>query len=506
VATDPVTLDPHALNAAPTALITRALYEPLVGRGRDMDIVPALALSWQQRDAVHWRFSLRTDARFHDGAPLTARDVVFSITRAATAMLSDYKVYTSGIIQVTAIDPSTVEIVTAAPDAVLPAKLTRVFVMSEAWSRAHGVADPLKPGSGAATADANGTGPYRLGSFVPGGAVELARNPGWWGWHGEPPAGSPDRVVYEVIPDGAARTAALLAGDADLVLSLPPQSLAAVAARRDLRVLKVPENRTIMVGFDHQGEQLRSSDIKGRNPFGDRRVREAVYRVVDSEAIRTKLMDGISLPTASIIAPSVFGFSASGDTRPAIDVNEARRLMTEAGYADGFAVTFDCPSNRYENDTQICAAVAGMVAKIGIRATPRVLPFPVYVAKMKAHDSDFFLLGWGTPTFDSLSTLQALLHSPSPTGGADGVYNIGNYRSPAVDAAIDSLKRASGEADRLSLMREVQRLAAADVAYVPIHTQMVVWGLKSGIDAAIRSDYQLDLSFVRLSATKPLRP
>jgi len=496
LSTEPVTFDPHSMNVGSTTLVNRSLFEALVGRGKDMKKVPELATSWSRLGPTRWRFVIRRDVHFHNGDSLTVGDVIFSLQRAASSA-SDFKIYTDGIDSIEQVDDSMLDIVTRAPDEVLPDKLTRVFIVSKAWETAHNWAEPPRPGSGKAghVDEENGTGPYRLVSGSgPEGRVEMVRFDRWWGRNAGR-IGNVRTVTYQSLPVAAARAAALMSGGVDLIVDAPPALVASLKARSDIKIVSSPENRTIMLGFDHRREKLEYSDAPA-NPFKDRRVRQAVNLAVDANAIRDGLMDGFSLPAGSLIAPSVFGYSKKTDARTPNDLVVARQLMKAAGYERGFSVTLDCPAHRYVNDQSICAAAAGMLSKIGISVNVNSMPLAMWYGKILRHDTSFYLIGWASPTFDGEVSLRALLHTPSPGGGADGAVNGGWYSDPSIDALIDGLGKAPDLAARAAMIDKALELAKEDVAYVPLHHQMLVWAMKKNVDAVLTPEGQLDVKWV----------
>lgn len=495
VATDAGTLDPHALNAGTTAAVTRQIYEALVGRDRDMAKIPGLATAWSLEEPTRWRFWLRTGVRFHDGAAFDADDVVFSIERIL-APTSDLKLFASGIKEVRRVDDLIVDVITDGPDPILPDKLTRVLIMDAEWSRKHAVQRPQDYRNREETyavRNANGTGPYRLVLREPDTRVELERFDGWWG--GSAPGGIKD-VVYLPIANDSTRVSALLAGDIDFVTEVPPQAQPALQRDPRVKLIEGSENRTIFLAMNQQAAELGDSDVKGRNPFKDVRVRRAVYHAIDIQAIHRQTMRGQSVPTGSMWAPSILGYALEDDVRLPLDRDLARRLLAEAGLASGFSVTLDCPNNRYVNDEHICVAVAAMLAQVNIKVRVNAQPFSAFIAKVQRRESSFYLLGWASATFDSLVTLQALLRSPGK--GADGSANFSAYSNPAVDALIDAIKTETDPARRLAMIRRAHRLHHDGVGHVPLHHQMIAWALRANVDAVIQPENQLDLRWVRV--------
>ncbi len=492
MATDAATLDPHALNAGSTTLVLRQIYEPLVGQGRNLEAVPGLAVRWSRIEPTVWRFHLRANVRFQDGATFDADDVAFSIARAK-AGVSDFRIYTSDIVDVREVGPLTVDIRTAGPDPLLPDKLSRVFIMDRDWAMRHNVEQPQdfsrRQASYAAT-HVNGTGPYRLVRREPDGKTELQRNPAWWGKND---SGIED-VLFQPIASDGSRIAALLAGDVDLVIDVPPQLEGRIRQDSGLKIVERTENRTIFLGMDVKRDELLYGDVKGRNPFKDRRVREAINLAVDAEAIKTRLMHGHSVPTALLWAPSVFGYAADEDRRPKVDVKKAKELVAEAGYPAGFGVKLDCPTDRYVNDRQICEALASQLARVGIRITVNALPFSLYISRLKKSDTSFYLVGWATPMFDAFATLNAFVHTPG--AGSGGVFNFGGYSNPAIDSLIDRMRFEPDAKKRYGQIREATRLLQEDVGYIPIHHQTIMWAMRANIDAAPPPENQLDVRWI----------
>jgi peptide/nickel transport system substrate-binding protein len=494
LATDVATMDPHALNAGSTTLVLRQVYEPLVGRGKDWRKAPALALEWSNPEPTRWRFRLRPNVRFHDGSTFDADDVVFSINRAGES-LSDFRIYAAGIVEVRRVDALTVDILTAQPDPVLPDKLTRILIMDRDWARRHDAERPQDFGkreASHAAANANGTGPYRLRLREPDGRTELTRSPEWWG-DDKPEI---EDIKFQPIPSDGPRIAALLAGDIDFVVDVPPELVDRVQKDARFRILEKPDNRTVYLGLDTARNELLHGDVKGKNPLKDQRVRQAMWLAIDARAIHSSLMGGHSVPTALMWAPSVFGYAAEDDIRPPVDHDQARRLLAEAGYPSGFGITLDCPVDRYTADKQICQAVAAQFARINVRVTANPLPFSVYIGKLRRFDTSFYLLGWAVPTFDALVTLQALMRTPGP--GGDGSGNFGRYSNPALDTLIDRIKIEGNATERLRLIRDAARLHKADVGYIPIHHQTIIWAMRADIDAVQPPENQFDVKWVTI--------
>ena len=354
------TSDPHSQNENLTNLFAQQVHDTLVMRDKKLAIVPGLALSWARLNDTTWRFVLRQGVRFHDDSPFTADDVVFSIERAQHPN-SLLRQYANLLGKPRRIDDHTVELVQADPNPVLLQHATLIYIMSKAWSAKHRVEQPLDFKSGQdsyAARHAMGTGPWMLVAREPDVKTVLRRNPHWWGKH----EGNITEITYRPIQSDATRTAALFSGQLDFVLDPPPQDVARIKAHPDLKVVEGTENRVVFFGFDQHRDELLYSNVKGKNPFKDKRVRQAVYHAIDIEALRTKTMRGSAVPTGGI-TPSILASNPDAERRLPYDPAAAKRLLAEAGYARGFEVGLHCPNNRYINDEEICVAVASMLAR-----------------------------------------------------------------------------------------------------------------------------------------------
>ena len=366
---DALTLDPHAQNEGPTHALGHQIYEPLIVRDNLGKAVPALAESWSiTTDPLVWEFKLRKGVTFHDGSPFTADDVIYSFNRARQPT-SDMKSLLSSVDVMTKVDDHTLRIKTKGPNPIFPSNLNNLLIMSRGWTEKHGagtVQDFKGKKDNYAVLNANGTGPYELVSRVPDVKTELKRNDNYWG-KGQVPLEITE-ITYLPIQSDAARTAALLSGEVDFVQDMPVGELEKIASNPKLRVNVGPENRSIFLGLNVGDPELKSSDVKGRNPFADKRVRAAINMTVNRAQIQKVTMRGQSLPTGTIVPPGVNGYTKELDIIPAADPAKAKALMAEAGFADGFTVTFNCPNDRYVNDEAICKAIATQLATIGIKA------------------------------------------------------------------------------------------------------------------------------------------
>jgi peptide/nickel transport system substrate-binding protein len=492
---DAGSLDPHAFNEGMTNSINGHIYELLGSRERDGTIGPRLATRWTVVEPTVWRFELRRGVSFSDGTPFTAADVVFSIERAQQPT-SQQAFFARKLGQPVAVDAHTVELRLPAPNPLLLEHQLNVLIMSRAWAQANGSlkVPEFKTGQEAPSSrSAMGTGPYLLKSREAGVRTVLVRNPNWWGTF----VGNVDEVVFTPIGNEATRTAALLSGGIDFTHEIPTHDLGRLADAPDVKLWSGVENRVLFFGMDQARDELLYASVKGRNPFKDRRVREALYRAIDAEAIRTKIMRGQSRPTACM-APAAAGCAAAElEHRPVADLPLARRLLAEAGYPDGFSVTLDCPNDRYVNDQAICVAVAAMLGRIGVRVKVDSRPKSLYFQKVDRRDTSFFLLGWGGGTIDAQSVLDPLIHSfdAKTQKGGD---NHGGIADSEIDELIDAAGVEMESTRRNALLAAALRRLHDQVYVVPLHRQMLTWAARRGVTPVVMPDNGVRLHWVRI--------
>ena len=486
---DVQTMDPHALAETMTLSFQGNIYEGLVRRDARMRLVGALAKSWENVKPRIWRFYLRRNIKFHDGSAFQADDVKFSVERASSKS-SGMRGAASVMGRVRIVDPFTIDIETPQPNPVLPQQIELIYMMDRQWSRRHGAAAVAAIGREGETSfthlHANGTGPFMLKDRQPGTKTVLVRHRGYWGEI----AGNVDVAEFTPIANDATRVAALISGNVDMAYPIPVQDWATLQGSEKVTPLTGPEVRTIFLGFDQVRDELRGSDIKGRNPFKDVRVRKAFAHAIDVDAINLKVMRGTAVPAGLMVAPQINGFSAALNSRPAYDPIKAKGLLRAAGYGQGFEVTLDCPSDRYVNDERICRAIATMLARVNVRVKLLAQTKAKFFAKILAHngyDTSFFLLGWTPSTFDSHNPIASVM---SCRGQGDGLgqFNIGGYCNPRINQLAASIQAETDPARRQALIDEAFKIHKAEVGHIPLHQQPLSWGVSSRTSVVQRPD------------------
>ena len=475
---DILSLDPHSLNESLQLNVMANVYETLIGRNKDQSLAPLLAASWRQVSTTVWRFELRKNVQFHDGKPLSPDDVIFSFARAAGES-SDVKSNTQEIKEVRRVGENAIEIETKFPFPTLPEALTELLIVSRKWSEENGAVVPVDRRTGVentASFRANGTGPYRVRERQPNVRTVFFRNATYWGKI----EGNAQEIVFVPIADPAARVNALLSGDVDVAEPIPVAEVSRVNSSAVARVVAGPELRTVFLGMDQARSELLYSNIKGKNPFKDKRVRQAFYQAIDIAGIQRNVMRGASRPTALLVGPGVNGWTAEQDKRLPFDPETSRKLLAEAGYANNFEVTLNCPSDRYVADRQICEAVAANLGKVGVKVNLAIEGKRTYFPKVLRRDTSFYLLGWTPSSLDAHDALEALTGCPDAAGS--GMSNLGGYCNPQLDALVDRIRSEADKSRRDALIREALALHADDIGTLPLHQQALAWGVSKKVE------------------------
>jgi peptide/nickel transport system substrate-binding protein len=487
---DMQTTDPHSQNENLTNNINSLIYDTLVMRDKKLDIMPGLAESWTQTSPSTWRFKLRQGVKFHDGTPFTADDVVFTFERARsdTSQLRAYA-NASGIPK--RIDDLTVEFTTAGPNPIELEHIATIYVMSRAWCEKNRATKPqnfTQKEDMVTAREANGTGAYSLVTRQPDVKTVLKKNPDWWGIKAGLFEGNADEVVYTPIVSDATRVAALMSGEVDLVNDPPPQDVPRLAQTSGIKVLEGTENRIVFIGMDQKRDELLYSNVKGKNPFKDKRVRQALYQAIDIDAIQKTTMRGLSQPSGALL-PSPAMSTPEIEKRLPYDKEGAKKLLAEAGYPNGFEVTLDCPNNRYVNDDKICQALAAMWSQIGVATSVNAMPRAKYFPKLEQLDTSLYMLGWGGGATDAIFVLQPVLMTWS--GKGDGDYNYGRYSNPKLDELTARVKTDMNPTQRLQEIREALLAHNAEINHLPLHRQVIPWATRSNVTAVHRADNQV---------------
>ena len=485
------TMDIHSQNSALGNGIHGAVYESLVMfNSRTLKVEPVLATSWQQVSPTQMRFKLRQGVKFSDGSPMTADDVVYSLQRAMSKT-STYAIYTQGMDRIAKVDGETIDIFLKNPNPVLLNQLTELRVMSRAWAEKHnsvepkdirGRKKPFPPRPAMAPA------PFVPKDGVPDKKIVFTANPHWW--NAGKVDGNVTEITYTPIKSEATRIAALLSGEVDMVRDTSIQDLARIKANPQLKVMEMVENRTVYLALDQFRDELPGSNIKGKNPLKDLRVRKALYQAIDIQSIQRVVLRGLAQPTGTLIANQVNGWTKKADVRYPYDPKAAQKLLADAGYPNGFEVDFACSAGRYINDEQLCQAITSHWAKVGVKAKLRSLPFATYFPMIQRNEASIYLLGWGVPTFDAFYSLQSLVRSPG--AGGDGNFNLGRFSDPQMDALIERVKKETDAPTRNALIEQALIKEHELVSHIPLYNQVIPWAGTKKVEIIHRADNRID--------------
>lgn len=474
-------IDPHFYNASPNNSIAMQVFDRLTERTAGGQLVPGLAESWEATGEAEWTFKLRTGVKWHDGKPLTADDVVFTLGRAADVPNSPggFGGFMRAIASAEAADELTVVVKTKGPAPSLPGDLANIAIVSR------------HAGEGATTADYNsgkaaiGTGAFRFVAFKQGDQVSLERNPDWWGhkvaW---------DRVSYRMVPNAGGRTAALLAGDVDMIDTPPAADIARLSSTAGVSVVTTPGLRVIYLapsvfGLDKQkfvsgpnGEALTD------NPLKDVRVRRALSISINREAIVSRIMENTAIASAQWLPKGAYSYVDGLDV-PQPDPATAKALLAEAGYPEGFRITLHVPNDRYPNAPAVAQAIAQMWTRIGVATTVEALPWTTYSANMESYAVK--LLGLGNATFDASSMLINVIGTKDEKRRL-GASNETGYSNPDLDKLTADATTIPAPDAREAKLEEAVKLAIEDQAIIPLYQQNNTWGLRDTLTYEPRID------------------
>ncbi|WP_455553461.1 ABC transporter substrate-binding protein [Comamonas kerstersii] len=495
---DVTTLDPHVFNTGTNFVLMHQMYETLVNRTADGKLKPLLATEWKmlESDPTVWEFKLRPNVKFHDGTPLTAKDVVFSLNRARGPN-AQVKSLLASVDSIKAVDDLTVHVKTKGPNLIFPNNLTNLFIMSEDWAKKNNATETQDPNSkqeNGATRAVNGTGAFMLASREIDSKTVMKQNPNYWGTD---QVGDVTELVYLPIKSPATRVAALLSGEVDFAQDIPAQDVARLKQDSKLRINEGPENRSIFLGLNVGAAELKSSNVKGKNPLADPKVREAIELAIDRDAIKRSVMRGLSNPSGVMAPPFVNGYDKSMAAYNKADINKAKQLLKEAGYPDGFTITLHSPNDRYVNDEAISTAIAGFLGRIGIKTEVSSRPIAQHSVSIVNADSDFYLYGWGVPTYDSAYIFDFLVATRGKEGR--GALNATGYSNPEVDAKIISLSSESDVAKRNDTIKQIWDVVQKERFYIPLHDQVIHFASVKSIDVPVHPDNTLHFKDVKIN-------
>ncbi len=504
---EPSAMDPHFHNLTPNNSLLKHIFDRLTDQDENQLVKPALAVSWRTVNDTTWEFKLRPGVKFSNGADFTANDVIYSYCRAPRVenSPSSFGIHVRAISGMTAPDPLTLVITTDKPYPLLADELSSVGILSAKANGGGTVTFDRQACKGVGTYPrteqfnsgeaAIGTGPYRLVRYTKGDRVILERNEGYWG---AKPAWA--RVIFRPITSAGPRVAALLSGDVDLIENIPIQDLERIKANAGFKVVQALSNRVVYLHFNYIDDVAPGvgDAAANKNPFRDKRVRAAISKAIDRDAIVARIMGGVAMAAAEMLPPTMFG--ANKDARPAKpDQDGAKKLLAEAGYPQGFALTLATPNDRYVNDALISQAVAQMLTRIGLKVTVDAMTQSQFFAKRNRHEFGFWLAGWLADTGEMSSPLKSLIATPNRDKGY-GPSNSGAYSNAKVDALIDQALATIDDGKRAALLAQASRIAVEDYGLLPLHFEMTTWAMRKDLSYVARAD-----QFTQATLVKPVK-
>jgi peptide/nickel transport system substrate-binding protein len=485
LAAEPSAMDPHFHNLTPNNGLLSHIFERLVETDASNKLIPGLAESWKILDGNIWEFKLRAGVKWHDGTPFTADDVIFTFERAPNVpnSPSSFATSTKGK-TLKKIDDLTLQIATPGPYPLMANDLSNVMIVSR------------KAGDAARTEDYNsgkaavGTGPFKFASFVPGDKIEMVRNADYWGSKAQF-----EKITFKPIKAGPARVAALLAGDVDIIEDVPTADIERLKKEPKIALSQGVSRRVIYFHLDHFRDEspfIKAKDGTAiKNPLRDKRVRLALSKAINRDAIVSRVMEGVALPASQFLADQFFGVSPR--LKPvAYDLDGAKKLLSEAGFPNGFKMTLHGPNGRYTNDVKIIEAVAQMFTRAGIETSIETLPPAVFFNRASAGangspEFSFILVGWSADTGETSGSLKPLVGTFDKDKGT-GAANRGRYSNPALDKLIAEAQATVDDDKRSAVLAQAVEMAIEDVAIIPSHYPVNTWGTRKGLRITPRAD------------------
>jgi peptide/nickel transport system substrate-binding protein len=458
--TDATTMDPHMRWDTPAINILMNIYDFLLTRSPDLTIQPLLASSYRIVNDTTWELNLRQGVKFHNGEEFNAAAVKFSLERLADPKNKLQQTALQIIERVDIINEFRVHVITKKPFPYLDAQLTNVgAAIPPKYFQEKGVSHfSLYP---------VGTGPYKLVRWAKDDQLEMEANPNYW--RGVPRI---KRAIFRPIPEDTSRVAGLQTQELDTIVNIPPNLANLMNWKGRSTVAKIPSARTVFLVLENTTG----------GPTADVRVRRAIAQAIDQDKIIKNILEGNAVKLASPLSKYQFGYDPSikpYDYNPA----EAKKLLAEAGYPNGFDLPINSPSGRYLKDKEVVEAIMGDLRKVGINATIRVLEWGSYMTQLYARKlGPAYLLGWGGLTFDADGTFFPLFR----TGQA-----LSNFSSPKLDALLEQARSTMDRQKRQKLYAEASRVIKDEVPCAFVYQQVDIYGVSERLNWKPRPDERL---------------
>ncbi len=468
---DPVSLDPHMQLSGGMLQYSHMVFDPLVRWTKETSIEGRLAEKWERKDEKTVRFFLKKGVKFHSGNELTAADVIWTVKRLKDSV--DFKGIFEQFEIPVQVDKYTVDIITKVPYPLLINTATYIFPMdsqfysgTDAKGTDKGVIN--KTGYSFANDNASGTGKYTVVERQQGVKVVFKEFKGYWD---EASPGNVEEIVLTPIKNDATRVAALLSGDVDFIMPVPPQDMDRIEKASNVKLVTMSGTRIITLQLNQQRVEA----------FKNEKVRQAIVYAINNAGIAKKLMKGRATVGGQNSPNGYLGYNA--DLTPRYDLKKAKQLMKDAGYEKGFEISMIAPNNRYVNDEKIAEAAASMLGKIGIKVNLKTMPKAQYWDKFDEQVADVQMIGWHSDTEDTGNFFEFLLMCPNKETGY-GQYNSGHYCNAEVDALTLAVQSETDDVKRTAMLKKMEKIAYDEAAFVPLHWQDLSWAGKTNLQIA----------------------
>ena len=476
IAGSPTSMDPQFYVIGTNSAMARNIFDGLVNQDDRQQLTPALATEWNAVDPTTWQFHLREGVKFHDGSDLDAEDVVASIARVKLASEnspSSFMPYVKGITSVKALDPMTVEFKTDVAMPLLPNNLSRIAILPS--EEGETPSSELNSGKGVI-----GTGPFKFVSWIPDSTIELTRNDSYWG-----KAPDWDKVTFKVFADSSARVASLLSGDVDMIEQVPPANIETLENNKSTAIVSNSSNRVMYLHMDQDRDDSPfAKGPNGENPLKDVRVRHGLSLAINRQAIIDRIMDKQGVPAGQLVPDGYTGYVESLKPDP-YDPKKAKELFAEAGFPNGFDLTFHASNDRYPNDSLVAQAIGQMFTRVGINTKIVTLPKSVYFSRASALEFSFIMGGAAVETGEASGVLGPLLETYSANAGRG---NRGRYSSKAFDEALQRGRSLLDAKERDLALQDAMKIAMNDMGVIPVFFLAHTWGLENSLTYVGRTD------------------
>ena len=466
---DPVTLDIHEQLSGGTLQLSHMSFDPLIRWTQGLAFENRLATSYERLNDTTVRFNLRKGVKFHSGNEMTAADFKWTFDRLKVS--PDFKGIFTNFSALNVIDDYTIDLVTTGPYPLVLHTATYIFPLDSKFytgtdANGNDKGEIVKNGASFASTNLSGTGPYVVTSREQGVKIVFDRFKDYWDIDSK---GNVDQIIFTPIKDEQTRVAALLSGDVDFIAPVSPNDFGQIKRSSKADLVTMPGTRIITFQLNQER----------RPEFQNVLVRQAIVNAVNNEAIVKKIMKGFGTTAAQMSPEGYLGYNPK--LTPRFDLQEAKNLMKEAGYEDGFSVTMMAPNNRYVNDDKIAQAVAAMLSKINIKVDLQTMPKAQYWPLFDERAADIMMIGWHSDTEDSANFYEFLAMTPNSDTGM-GAYNSGNYSSEFVDETTMMANMETDPDTRASMLQAVEERIYQEAGFVPLHWQNLAWAARKGVE------------------------